>query len=196
MNLSREIGEVCVGIAQVEAERKDMKSHYRFLVETLRVVVEEGPESLPLIDPPKPSASQNEAWRAVSIRELQMPPSVLGVFEEADISTLGELSKAIEGERWWDEFEGIGEGKAEKVAEAFCRFWGSHPEYTPDDSPAPDAAAVPKMVRSTVTLDGGPEAGDEVVVHRVDEDGVLVWCYDEDDDPQEFLLRHGEFEVI
>ena len=77
----------------------------------------------------------NQDWRKMSIADLGLPAGVATALEEAEVTTLGKLSDVMGDAMWYREIKRVGKGAAEKVADAFQRFWAEHPEscdFSPD----------------------------------------------------------------
>lgn len=134
--MREELSNLAVERAGLDEQRKTLKKRYDGLVEQLATAQVRGPEYRPLLDGPASEASEPEAWRALPIDALGLSGGIASKLEEAGIVTIGQLQQAMNGERWWDNLDGIGEGKAEKLADAFAQFWSKHPEYCQEEDEA------------------------------------------------------------
>ncbi len=134
LELSLALGKVCVKLGKIEAVRKALKDDYKNVLQQLDALVENGPEELPLFDGPTATVSGGgDAWRDLPVDALDIPAGTQHKLEEAGLVSLGFLADAMNGERWQDKVDGVGEKAAEKIAEAFVTFWSDHPEYVDAD---------------------------------------------------------------
>lgn len=98
------------------------------------------PEDPPLLDV---SEKDPDAWRSLSIDELGVygvAEGTLGKMKQAEIHTFGDYhsycNKHLDGPR---AITGIGQGKADGIADAWVKFFAEHPEHCPPkDEADPD----------------------------------------------------------
>ncbi len=133
------------GAASGAKERaKAAKERYTSALDELDALIERGPDyqqKLPgMADVGKPAEQSpggfvDNSWRELSVSELELPEAIAVDLTDAGIETLGQLADRTNQDQWWRDIDGIGPGKAEKVADAFAAFWASHPEYCQTERP-------------------------------------------------------------
>jgi len=73
-----------------------------------------------------------EDWRGLPIvAHLAIPTGTMKALERKGIETLGQLTDTINRhpQGWHTGVPGVGSAAAEKVADAYERFWAAHPEF-------------------------------------------------------------------
>ena len=78
-----------------------------------------------------------DPWRDLPVSDLGLSDSLTKTLWLAELRTIGELSGYVKEFVEFDTIKGIGEKSAEKISEAFVRFWEAHPEYTEAEHPKP-----------------------------------------------------------
>lgn len=134
------IQEKEVEVAELEQEYEGLKAdasaakkRFEAADKELRYLIRKGPDrqtKLRLADSDAPAAEVAE-WKGLPLAALDLAEGIQTKLVEAGIATLGDLQAKVEqhGECWYQDIAGIGQGKAEDIADAFMVFWGAHPEY-------------------------------------------------------------------
>lgn len=148
--------ESAVALAECEVEdRKESlkaaKERLEEEVTALRRLIRQRDERLPLFDQnleesnavqgdsvivdvrhePHPDDTHDpDAWRAVEISALDLPDSLVEKLYESEISTIGDLADYQTRGNQLTDLKGIGQAKADKIADALEKFWANHPTFT------------------------------------------------------------------
>jgi len=79
---------------------------------------------------PEETSQDSEAWKQKLVESLGIPKSTINKLVDAGIATVGLLSGRMQkgGHDWHRDVPGLGPKAAEKVADAFDKFWKEHPE--------------------------------------------------------------------
>jgi ERCC4-type nuclease len=112
------------------AQLKDAKGSLEMATRELLALIDEREQ--PTLFPTADSAetSTTDAWRSEPIEVLNLPVGIVKVLQEAMITTLGAIATQGEVGSLTD-IEGIGEAKAEKIADALEQYWREHPQTGP-----------------------------------------------------------------
>lgn len=79
-----------------------------------------------------------DAWKELPLTKLDIPDGVTGKLYDVEIETLGDLSQWMQNDQWWKDIAGVGEKAAEKIADAFAKFWQEHPEFCETENHSDD----------------------------------------------------------
>ncbi len=151
VNLQKEIGNLAVYLADLQAKAKFIKKQMAAAVEELAALKFAEEKPLPLFDqpavptsgemtqPPMPVdpvvegatsatpttlADEDESWRNTTTKDLGLPKGICKILEEeAGITTLGGIAD-WSSKKGLTDIPGIGQGKADKIDEATEKFWG------------------------------------------------------------------------
>ncbi len=121
-----------------KAEASIAKKRYELAVDKLRSVIESA-DQMQLPFPGDEESPSREAWRDVSVDELDIPDALKAKLREAGLATLGEMATyAITGQLI--DIEGVGQASAEKIERALEAYWAAHPqpEAEPEVESDPD----------------------------------------------------------
>lgn len=163
---------------------KAKKKKYEAERNQLDVVLDEDPAQKKLFtaseDPAEPTddsapAITTDEWSALDVNQLQhhgITESQCEKLSEHGLQTLGDLQSLMqkEGQWWWKEVKGVGEGKAEKIADAMnAIIMAAMPEgeeidaefEVRPDSPADEPATTEEAAEETTSpLDAGMDYED------------------------------------
>jgi len=80
-------------------------------------------------EPVEEAPPETDDWRREPIEALLLAKGTVAKLREAGLATVGKLSDRMgPGGPWWRGIDGVGQAAAEKIAEAFEKFWKQHPE--------------------------------------------------------------------
>jgi hypothetical protein len=140
---AQEVERLANEAIEAKEEASEAKKAYEGAVSTLRNLIRRGPDPQgKLFDPDADDEDIAErrqreqvGWRGLPIvAHLAIPTGTMKALERKGIKTLGELTDCMNsggvGGHWFTKVPGVGSAAAEKVAEAYERFWAAHPEYT------------------------------------------------------------------
>ena len=102
---------------------------------------------LPLFDQPaetEPSMSfaESDAWRSIPISDLGLTKAIAKRLADAGLSTVGKIADHTNAGKRLTDVPGIGEGKAEQIADALERLWAeraNHGDYNEGDGDAEES---------------------------------------------------------
>jgi hypothetical protein len=88
----------------------------------------------------EPAVQPDDSWRQLPCGALQEVPedplsaSMIVKLADNEVSTIGQLSDRMnaateKGGQWFDNFAGVGPGKAELIEKALDSFWKANPKY-------------------------------------------------------------------
>lgn len=136
---------------------KEAKASFEGEVSLLRKLICQRDEKLPLFDGPKatgsatpsvaeekndnaaaeeesqaaePSQTPDESWREVEISSLDIADSLATKLYESSIETIGDLTDWQSSGKQLTDIKGVGQAKADKIADAMEAFWKANPQYT------------------------------------------------------------------
>jgi hypothetical protein len=135
----------------LKADAKEAKKEYDELVLELRSLIRSAGERLPLFDGPRETSAVetaaataqpvNDAWRAVSIDELEMPKRVRKALAKAELTTIGKL----EDQRGSDSLhgglrniEGIGPEYADQLEQSLLDWLTKNRDSAIFNAPEPE----------------------------------------------------------
>lgn len=112
--------------------------------------LQSGPESAAAATESPAPAPGADAWRAASIDELSLPDGIKEKLRAASIDgralpepldTLGAISDFTNRGRRLIDLDGIGQDKADQIADAMTAWFAAHPDRVPPAKTAPPAAS-------------------------------------------------------
>ena len=132
--------------AKVEYERrkaatKTAKAEWEEAVEAMGEAIDQKPGKYPLFEQQADQGPVEPAeWRSTPLADIIAPTTAAKLAEcEASITTIGDLQDFVnaQGDLWWRDVPGIGEGKAEKIGDAVAQWFADHPEFREPEEPEP-----------------------------------------------------------
>jgi hypothetical protein len=174
---------------RAKEDAAEAKKYFDGKVADLRKIIREGSVSLPLFDQKKeqsPATSAtvetcdpklftgeeeaapvpDESWRQVTLLDAGVPAPICEKLEghSTPIVTIGDYSDFLA--KSWNKITdvaGIGQGKADKIADALVEYWKANPQHV-----QPEPGALPAEVEEPTTVD--ESAGDSTTEDDADPD--------------------------
>lgn len=133
--------------ARVEQLKDQLKTAKKAHDVAVAELLELDEEEMPLFEQQKKTKAKavssepvaEEAWRGVSITELDIPVRIQEALLEHSppLTTLGALSDFTkDGWNQLEDIQGIGKAKATQISDAVADFYANHPEYCEKQSEA------------------------------------------------------------
>lgn len=123
--LETECHECAMAMAEAAEQSKEAKKAYEAAVSRLRNAVRDaknGQQELPFGE-----EQPAEAWRAVTLEELEISGKLAASLTEAGLTTLGAIADYTANGGALTDIDGIGPKAAEKIDAATQDWWERHP---------------------------------------------------------------------
>jgi hypothetical protein len=130
--------ESAAAFLEASEDAKAKKKTHDGDVATLRSMIRQYDQPMPLFSAnghatpaQAPEVQPDDGWKVLSIAQLGLPPKIVDIFAQKEITTLGALCdfQAAHGDWWHKKLEGIGPGKRGLIEDAQLKFWSENPQY-------------------------------------------------------------------
>lgn len=126
-------------LTDAKEEVKECRERFDVEVAKLRGLIRGSQEKHPLFDESSPIATESLShkndgkladWRDVEISALNVPDSLATKLYESSIETIGDLVDWQSVGKTLTDIKGVGQSKADKIADALEEFWRANSQYT------------------------------------------------------------------
>lgn len=142
VRLNRQVDEAWHDWQTAKAEAAELKKGYDGLVQQLRKTVKRDPLQREVLEEPatvlpdgdawasdgdNAEPVESDAWKSVSVADLEIGKSLTSKLEHHGIETLGQLQEFWSAGKDLKDLKGIGEESAAKIADKYADFGAANP---------------------------------------------------------------------